>query len=395
MAVNIPRPVLKDNKALVIGIANEHSIAYGCARRFASWAPTSRSPISTRKPVRTSSPSLAGSSADLPPARCRYPRGARRRCSRRVKDEMGARHPGPFDRIRAEGGSAGRTHRLLGGRILRRDGRVVPLVRAHGEARRSADDRWRHDVRDELPRREQGGTDVQRDGPGEGGPRGVLSLPRVPARSTPPSTYSVSPDRRRAYGVARYAQVKPTSMMSTSSPIGARCAASLSSRSKSFRPEAARVFSGPGEIACTRMPLRPELVGEIAAAGFERRLHRAHHVVVRHDLVRAVVAHREHRAAVLHQRRRELRHAHERVAGHVHRLREARRRAVEQAALQVFLRREGDRVHEDVEPAPLLRRSSSNTASSSPGCATSSGRKIGASSSRASGSTCGRAFSLR
>ncbi len=34
MAVNIPRPVLKDNKALVIGIANEHSIAYGCAKAF-------------------------------------------------------------------------------------------------------------------------------------------------------------------------------------------------------------------------------------------------------------------------------------------------------------------------------------------------------------------------
>ena len=148
--------------------------------------------------------------------------------------------------------------------------------------------------------------------------------------------------------------MKPTSMMSTSSPIGARCAASLSSRSKSLRPEAARVLSGPGEIACTRMPLAAQLVGEVAAAGFERRLHRPHDVVVRHDLVGAVVAHREHRAAVLHQRRRQPGHAHERMAGDVHRLGEARGRAVEEAALQVFLRREGDRVHQDVEPAPLL-----------------------------------------
>ena len=74
---------------------------------------------------------------------------------------------------------------------------------------------------------------------------------------TPPSTYSVAPDSRRAYGVARNAQVKPTSMMSTSSPIGARCAASVSSRSKSLSEDAARVLSGPGEIACTRMPLPP------------------------------------------------------------------------------------------------------------------------------------------
>jgi enoyl-[acyl-carrier protein] reductase I len=34
MMTEVPRPVLKDKKALIIGIANEHSIAYGCARAF-------------------------------------------------------------------------------------------------------------------------------------------------------------------------------------------------------------------------------------------------------------------------------------------------------------------------------------------------------------------------
>ena len=34
MTVDIPRPVLKGRKALVIGVANEHSIAYGCAKAF-------------------------------------------------------------------------------------------------------------------------------------------------------------------------------------------------------------------------------------------------------------------------------------------------------------------------------------------------------------------------
>src|SRR5687767_757095 len=33
-----------------------------------------------------------------------------------------------------------------------------------GEARRAAHDRWRHDVRDELPRRTEGGVELQRDG---------------------------------------------------------------------------------------------------------------------------------------------------------------------------------------------------------------------------------------
>jgi enoyl-[acyl-carrier protein] reductase I len=34
MTMEIPRPVLKGKKALVAGIANEHSIAYGCAKAF-------------------------------------------------------------------------------------------------------------------------------------------------------------------------------------------------------------------------------------------------------------------------------------------------------------------------------------------------------------------------
>ena len=34
MTVHVPRPILKDAKALVIGVANQHSIAYGCAKAF-------------------------------------------------------------------------------------------------------------------------------------------------------------------------------------------------------------------------------------------------------------------------------------------------------------------------------------------------------------------------
>jgi enoyl-[acyl-carrier protein] reductase I len=34
MTLEVPRPVLKDKKALVVDIGNEHSIAYGCASAF-------------------------------------------------------------------------------------------------------------------------------------------------------------------------------------------------------------------------------------------------------------------------------------------------------------------------------------------------------------------------
>ena len=38
----VPTPVLANAKALVVGVANEHSIAYGCAKEFDSSVPTSR-----------------------------------------------------------------------------------------------------------------------------------------------------------------------------------------------------------------------------------------------------------------------------------------------------------------------------------------------------------------
>ena len=49
-------PILAGKKALVVGIANEHSIAYGCAKRLSrASAPSSPSPTSTTRRSRTSS----------------------------------------------------------------------------------------------------------------------------------------------------------------------------------------------------------------------------------------------------------------------------------------------------------------------------------------------------
>ena len=48
-------PPLKGKKALVLGIANEHSIAYGCARAFRKLVPTWQSPTSTTRRSPTSS----------------------------------------------------------------------------------------------------------------------------------------------------------------------------------------------------------------------------------------------------------------------------------------------------------------------------------------------------
>src|SRR5690349_7926107 len=73
---------------------------------------------------------------------------------------------------------------------------------------------------------------------------------------------------------------------------------------------------------------RAELIGEIAAGGFQRSLDWPHDIVVRDHALRAVVAHGEHSTAIFHQRRCELRHANEGVAGDVDRAAESLRGTV-------------------------------------------------------------------
>ena len=111
-------------------------------------------------------------------------------------------------------------------------------------------------------------------------------------------------------------------------------------------------LDGAGRNGMHADALGPQLIGQVANARLQRRLHRTHDAVRGHDLVRPVVGHGEQRAALGHQRRRQACHAHKRVAGHVHGQAEAGRGAVEQGALQVLLRGEGDGVQGDVEPAP-------------------------------------------
>ena len=55
-------------------------------------------------------------------------------------------------------------------------------------------------------------------------------------------------------------------------PSGERCSMIDSIWSKPAMPLAASVRTGPAEIAFTRIPRGPELVGQVAHAGFERGL---------------------------------------------------------------------------------------------------------------------------
>ena len=97
------RPVLAGHKALVVGIANDQSIAYGCAKAFRERRRRARHHLAERKgPPATSSRSPA-SSRRRSPVRSTSPcRDSSRRCSTRSRTPLGqARHPRPFDRLRA------------------------------------------------------------------------------------------------------------------------------------------------------------------------------------------------------------------------------------------------------------------------------------------------------
>src|ERR1700747_431592 len=106
---------------------------------------------------------------------------------------------------------------------------------------------------------------------------------------------------RRAASCAKKAVATPTSSMLTRLPAGAFAFALSSSASNSGIPEAARVASGPGEMACTRDALRAQRGGHIANRALQRRLGDAHDVVVFHHHLAAVTRHREQRPAFLHQ----------------------------------------------------------------------------------------------
>src|SRR5262249_15159654 len=159
---------------------------------------------------------------------------------------------------------------------------------------------------------------------------------------------------RRAASWARKAVATPTSSMLTRLRAGAFALALSSSASNSGMPEAARVASGPGEMACTRMPFGPSSAADIADRAFERRLGDAHDVIVLNDHLAAVVGHREERAAFAHQRLRQMRHANEGPTGHLHGGEKTLPRDVDDAPLQRLFRRERDGMHDEIELAPIL-----------------------------------------
>ena len=102
-------PLLEGKKGLIVGIANDQSIAWGCARAFrALGAELAITYLNEKaKKLRRAAGEGAGS-ADLHAARCQR-RGPDRGGVRAHREAMGRDgFPDPFDRVLAEGALHGR-----------------------------------------------------------------------------------------------------------------------------------------------------------------------------------------------------------------------------------------------------------------------------------------------
>src|SRR5262247_3752117 len=91
MAVEVPRPILQNKKALVVGIANEHSIAYGCAKAFAELGATLAITYLNEKAKQYVEPLAKGVRAEiLMPLDVAKPGGSKRSSSVSVRRGVGS-----------------------------------------------------------------------------------------------------------------------------------------------------------------------------------------------------------------------------------------------------------------------------------------------------------------
>ena len=145
------RQVLAGQKALVIGVANDQSIAYGCAKAFRTvgaelaitWLNERARPYVEPLAQELGAPITGALDVSVP--------GQLEAIFDRIRAGLGQdRHPGALNRLRAQGRPSRWAAGLFGGRFREGDGHFMPFVCPDGEVGSAADDRWRIDVCDEL-----------------------------------------------------------------------------------------------------------------------------------------------------------------------------------------------------------------------------------------------------
>ena len=162
-------PVLTGKKALIVGVANEHSIAWGCAQAMRrAGAEIAMTYLNDRAKPHVEPLAQAVDAEIFLPLEVRDPAqvDAPLRCNRGTLGR--ARHPGPLHRLRAAGCAAGTGHGLSARRLPGRHGGLLLVLPRPGAPGRTADAAGRDDDHDVLSRRQRGGRELRHHGPGQG-----------------------------------------------------------------------------------------------------------------------------------------------------------------------------------------------------------------------------------
>ena len=199
-------------KGLIVGIANDQSIAWGCARAFRAFGRGARRHLSQRQGKEACRAAGAGArSADLHAARCRaFP--ARSRPS-----SSGSQTTGESS-ISSSTPSPSRRRTRCSGRVVDvpRDGFpddhgcLLLVLHPHGASGRAADEERRHALHHDLLRQPDGGGELQHHGRGQGGARkrGALHGRRARPEGHP---------RPRHFARARWRRAPPPASPSSTS----------------------------------------------------------------------------------------------------------------------------------------------------------------------------------
>ena len=113
-------------------------------------------------------------------------------------------------------------------------------------------------------------------------------------------------------------------------------------------------LDGPGRYRVHADVALPEVCGEIAHTGFQRRLGNAHDVVMGHDPFGTVIGQGDQAPAFIEKRRRALRNRRKGVTGDIQASDEIGPRGVEVLALQLLLVGIGNGVNHEIQASPFL-----------------------------------------
>ena len=223
--------LLEGKKGLIVGIANDRSIAWGCARAFRALGADLAITYLNEKAKPHVEPLAREVEAPIFMPMDVMADGAARSRLRPHRRRLGrARLRRPLDRLLHQGRARRPRHRRAPPGLPGHHGRLGLVVPAHGPPRRAADEERRHALHHDLLRLREGGGELQHHGRRQGRPRirpsatsppssarrASASTPSPPAPS-PPAPPPASPSSTRCWRRPRARRPPAPSSTSTTS----------------------------------------------------------------------------------------------------------------------------------------------------------------------------------